>query len=136
MKIQWTPDLATGSSEIDAQHVELFKRIDSLFSTFDQGVVKRSEIDRTVQFLSEYVAQHFGTEEAYMTKYAYSSRSAHLSQHQQFIKSFGKLKDRIHKEGIVPEVAQETKELCTDWLVTHIKFSDKALGMFLKMKMR
>jgi hemerythrin len=136
MKVQWTPDLATGSSEIDSQHVELFKRIDGLLTAFAQGVVKRSEVDNTIQFLGDYVVHHFGTEEAHMTKYAYANRSAHMAQHELFVKNFGKLKDRMSKEGIGPELAEDTKQLCVDWLVNHIKFSDKALGMFLKKKIR
>jgi len=136
MKVQWTPDLATGSSEIDSQHVELFKRIDSLLTAFDQGVVNRAEVDTTIQFLSDYVVHHFGTEEAHMTKYAYSNRAAHMAQHVQFVRNFGKLKDRMNFEGIGPELAEDTKQLCVDWLVNHINFSDKALGMFLKRKIR
>lgn len=134
MKVQWTPDLATGSSDIDTQHVELFKRIDSLLTAFDQGVVDRAEVDKTIKFLSDYVVHHFGNEETYMMKYAYSNKAAHIAQHELFVKNFGKLKDRMQKEGIGPELAEDTRQLCVDWLVNHIKFSDKALGMFLKKK--
>jgi hemerythrin len=38
-------------------------------------------------------------------------------------------------EGINAPLAQEVKDLCVDWLVNHIKYSDRALGMYLKMKM-
>ncbi len=38
-------------------------------------------------------------------------------------------------EGINDQFGRETKELVVDWLVNHIKFSDRALGMFLRHKM-
>lgn len=37
--------------------------------------------------------------------------------------------------GINPQVAEDTKQLCTDWLINHIKYSDRALGMYLKHKL-
>lgn len=136
MKVQWTSDLATGSSEIDSQHVELFKRIDSLLTAFGKGVVNAKDVEETIRFLGDYVIHHFDAEETFMTKYGYGNRAAHVAQHEQFVKNFGKIRERIYKEGVGPEVAGDTKQLCVDWLVNHIKFSDKALGLFLQKKIR
>ncbi len=136
MSLQWSDTLASGSSEIDSQHKELFKRIDSLLGAFDKGAVSREEVSKIIQYLSEYVVFHFGNEEKYMARYAYSSTSAHKAQHEQFVKNFVKLKERMLMEGINPQLAEETKELCVDWLINHIKYSDRALGMFLKLKMK
>jgi hemerythrin len=136
MKVQWTPDLATGSSEIDTQHVELFKRIDGLMTAFDEGIVDREQVGKVIQFLDDYVVFHFGTEEKHMTRFAYANKSAHTAQHEQFVRNFGKIRERMVRDGVSPELAEDTKQLCVDWLVNHIKFSDKALGMFLKQKMR
>lgn len=133
--IQWNDNLASGSTEIDTQHKELFQRINSLLVTFDKGTIDRQEFSRIIQYLTDYVVFHFGNEEKYMAKYAYSSTSQHKAQHEQFVKSFLKLKERMLLEGINPAIAQETKDLCVDWLINHIKYSDRALGMFLKLKM-
>ncbi len=95
----------------------------------------REEITKIVQYLSDYVVFHFGNEERYMAQYSYSSTTPHKAQHEQFVKNFMKLKDRLLLEGINPRLAEETKDLCVDWLINHIKYSDRALGMFLKLKM-
>jgi hemerythrin len=135
MSLEWTDALASGSAEIDSQHKELFSRVNSLLKAFDTGNSGREEVSRIVQFLTEYVQFHFGTEEKHMDKYSYSSASAHKAQHQQFVKTFLKLKERMLMEGINPPLALETRQLVVDWLINHIKYSDRALGLFLKMKM-
>lgn len=134
MAVLWNNNLATGSDEIDLQHKELFKRVDGLLGAFEKDSAK-DEVAKIVQYLTQYVVLHFGNEESYMAKYTYSSASAHKAQHKQFVKNFLKLKDRLLLEGINPQLADETKELCVDWLINHIKYSDRALGMFLKLKM-
>jgi hemerythrin len=133
--IQWNDNLASGSTEIDTQHKELFLRINNLLGTFDKGTIDRQEFSKIIQYLTDYVVLHFGNEERYMAQYGYSSTSQHKAQHEQFVKSFLKLKERMLLEGINPAIAQETKDLCVDWLINHIKYSDRALGMFLKLKM-
>jgi len=134
MNAEWNDSLATGSSEIDSQHKELFQRIDGLLTAFDKDSGQK-ELAETIRYLTEYVVFHFGKEENYMAKYAYSSASAHKAQHEQFVKNFLKLKDRLLREGINAQLADDTKQLVVDWLINHIKYSDKALGMFLKLKM-
>ena len=135
MALQWNENLASGSSDIDTQHKELFVRVNSLLGAIEKGTTAREEVSKIVHYLTEYVVFHFGNEEKYMAKYKYSSATAHKAQHEQFVKSFMKLKERLMMEGINAPLAQEVKDLCVDWLVNHIKYSDRALGMYLKMKM-
>jgi len=135
MSLQWSESLASGSSDIDTQHKELIVRVNSLLLAVDKGTTAREEVAKIVQYLTEYVVFHFGNEEKYMAKYHYSSATAHKAQHEQFVRTFMKLKERLMMEGINAPLAQEVKDLCVDWLVNHIKYSDRALGMYLKMKM-
>lgn len=134
MSIQWTPDLATGANEIDDQHKELFVRIDNLLESWKQGKA-RGEADKIIQFLNDYVVFHFGNEERYMDKFGYSSTSAHKAQHEQFVKTFGRLKERFMQQGANPELLEEANQLLVDWLKNHIRYSDKALALFLKLKL-
>jgi len=134
MAIQWSDNLASGSTDIDTQHKELFQRINSLLAAFEKGTAGIDEVTKTVQYLTDYVVFHFGNEEKYMAKYDYSSSSAHKAQHAQFVKNFLKLKERLMSKGMNAQLAVEMKELCVDWLINHIKYSDRALGMHLKLK--
>jgi len=134
MKLQFTPDLSTTVKEIDDQHKELFKRVDSLNASLAQGSA-RAELVRTVEYLTEYVVFHFGVEEKYMIRYGYLNAVQHTAQHDQFVKTFMRLKDRLFLEGITPRITEDTQQLVVDWLINHIKYSDKALGLFLKRKL-
>ena len=134
MSLEWNENLASGSSEIDTQHKELFTRVNSLLQAFEKGSTAREDVSKIVQFLTEYVVFHFGTEEKHMDRFKYSSTAQHKAQHEQFVKSFLKLKERMLMEGINPALAEDTRQLVVDWLINHIKYSDRALGMFLKHK--
>lgn len=134
MTLQWTPDLATGVQKIDDQHKELFRRVDMLISAWDAGKAA-AEVEQTVKFLGDYVVEHFGTEEQYMKQFTYGSSGVqHMAQHAVFIDIFGKLKQRYMKEGTTPEFIEDTRRTVVDWLKNHIKYSDKALGLFLKTR--
>lgn len=135
MPLEWSEDLATGSADIDNQHKELFSRINSLIGVVEKGGSWTDEVSKTVQYLNDYVSFHFGTEEKYMARYAYSNTSAHKAQHELFVKTFERLKERLASEGITSSLTLELKNLCIDWLINHIKYSDRALGMYLKIKM-
>lgn len=132
--VQWTADLATGAQDIDEQHKELFRRIDTLLEAWKQGEAGM-EVDKVIQFLTDYVVVHFGTEEQYMTKFNYGTLSAHKAQHELFVKTFGKLRNRYMKEGTTPLLLEDTIQLLVGWQKNHIRYSDKALGLFQKMKM-
>ncbi len=134
MAVEWTPDLATGVSAIDEQHKELFRRIDHLLEAWKQGDAG-IEVDRVIRFLNDYVVEHFGNEEQFMTQFAYGSASAHKAQHELFVATFVKLKNRYMAEGPTPDLLEDTNQLLVDWLKNHIKYADKALGLYLKMKM-
>ncbi len=134
MPIEWSETLATGSTEIDTQHKELFLRINGLLAAQEKGGVVTAEVSKIVAYLSDYVVFHFGNEEKLMDRYTYSSASGHKAQHTQFIRLFERLKERMLMEGINPQLQQETKDLVVDWLLNHIKFSDRALGAYLKLK--
>jgi hemerythrin len=134
MALQFTPDLSTNVAVIEDQHKELFKRVDSMLAALqpDRG---REELVKTIQFLTDYVVFHFGVEEKYMAQYSYTDRSQHKAQHDLFVKTFLRLKDRLLLEGINPQNTEEAKQLAVDWLINHIKYSDKGLGLFLKRKL-
>ena len=134
MAVEWTPDLGTEVREIDDQHKELFRRIDNLLEAWKQGKAT-AEVDKVISFLTAYVVEHFGNEEKYMVKYGYTNKVQHLAQHDQFVKSFGRLRDRFANEGVKPELIDDASQLLVDWLKNHIKYSDKALGLFLKRKL-
>ena len=134
MTIAWSEKLTSGSAEIDSQHKELFERINDLLAAQKKGLAGLDELGRVVRYLTEYVVFHFGSEEKLMDRYGYSSASGHKAQHAQFIRVFQRLKERMFTEGFTPALQQETSDLVVDWLLNHIRYSDRALGTYLRLK--
>jgi hemerythrin len=130
MRIEWTPDLAVGSGVIDAQHQELYRRINQLFEACSQGKGKET-VGSTLQFLSDYVVTHFGNEEGYMVKHGYPEYARHKKLHAQFINSLQQLQDEFNREGAGVALVIKTNQVVVEWLNNHIRRVDTKLGAFL-----
>jgi hemerythrin len=133
MAIEWKPDLAVGVKEIDDQHKELFSKIASLFDACNVGKGKE-QIDSTIEYLQEYVVLHFNSEEKLQKQYNYPEYINHKAQHDQFIKDFLALKETIEKDGISGFLIIKLNKTLVDWLINHIRKTDKVFGTFLKEK--
>lgn len=134
MGITWTEDLATGSFQIDMQHKELFRIINELLDACKKGQA-RQEIKKVIDFLSQYVEEHFATEELFMSKYDYPHIISHKKQHDEFKKNVAEFKDRFYKEGITLSLTISLTHTLVEWLTKHIRITDKELGTFLKEKL-
>ncbi len=133
MAIEWKDDLAIGVSEVDEQHKELFKKVSDLFDACTAGKGK-DEIGRVVKYLEDYVIVHFKAEEGLQEKNGYPEYESHKKQHQLFIKDFLALKDKLQFEGPTATVIIQLNHTLVNWLINHIRKSDKALGVFMKEK--
>lgn len=133
MALEWKPDLAVGVKEIDDQHKELFSKISALFDACNVGKGKE-QIDNTVRYLQEYVVLHFNSEEKLQKQYNYPEYINHKAQHDQFIKDFLELKESIDKDGITGLLIIKLNKTLVDWLINHIRKTDKVFAAFLKEK--
>jgi hemerythrin len=133
MAIEWKSDLAVGVKEIDDQHKELFEKVAALFDACNAGKGKE-QIDSTIKYLQEYVVLHFNSEEKLQKQYGYPEYINHKAQHDQFIKDFLELKAAIDKEGISGLLIIKLNKTLVDWLISHIRKTDKVFGVFLKEK--
>lgn len=133
MTIEWKDNLATGVNEIDAQHKELFKRIDVLFEACSKRK-GRAEVSNLMNFLEEYVVVHFDTEEKYMTMFNYPEYSSHMDEHTNFITDFLYLKKQFETSNEHLTLLKLNMKL-VDWLRQHIGEVDQKMGVFLKNKM-
>jgi len=131
MAFEWTTDISTGVPEIDKQHQELFKRINDLLEACQQQKGKE-EVGRFLVFLEEYVIEHFNAEEKIMTGRRYPGLSAHKQEHEHFKQRIATIKKEFLEFGATIHVVLLAVRTAGDWLVSHIRKTDKALGEFLK----
>lgn len=131
--MEWTPDLSVGVEEIDEQHRELFRRINQLVEA-----VKKSEckyiIGGVMKFLHEYAVEHFGDEEAIMSRHGYPGYRAHRAQHAGFIEGLAAMEEELRNETSSYTRSVYTNQMVVDWIINHISKLDKELGRYLKSR--
>ena len=127
MGILWDDSLKSGNALIDAQHRELFSRINRLLDACKKGEGKE-EVSNVVSFVETYVVEHFSTEEKAMMRQNYPAFAEHKKQHEAFKKDFGVLKADIAREGPGLSSVAKINKVLVDWLILHIGRSDKAFG--------
>ena len=122
-----TSDLVTNVDLIDEQHKELFKRINSVSSIGTKAYATHETII-TLNFLGDYIVQHFNDEEELMLVSEYPEYKWHHTWHQGYILKFENLKEEFKKNGISSEYLQILDEFIIGWIVKHIGIVDVHLG--------
>lgn len=133
MSIEWDNKLATGNSDIDDQHKELFKRFDNLLAACNQRKGK-GEVHSVLMFLGDYVRSHFAMEEELQRKHNYPHYADHKAQHEDFIRDLQKLEEQFKEEGVTLSLVIQTNQTMVNWLIKHINATDRALADFLRAR--
>jgi len=128
----WTPALAIGIDEIDAQHQELFRRADRFVSALKS--TDRQEIGILLSYLRMYCITHFGAEEAWMREASYPGYPEHKAQHDRFVKDILALSDEHEKRRGPGLEAMRVGTWISSWLKDHVKETDVAFARFLRSK--
>jgi hemerythrin len=134
MAKQWTEDLSVGVKEIDDQHKEFIKNLNKLLDAMTQGK-GREEVGNIISFLEIYIDKHFELEQEYMRRYMYPDYEKHKGLHAEFMTEVARLKREFNKGSGITMVLQTERDLI-QWFFRHIKETDKALGKFLKPRLK
>ena len=132
--IQWSPSLAVGVAEIDAQHQELFRRAERLVTALRAG--DRGEVEPLVRYLADYVVEHFSAEERYMREIGYPGLEGHRAAHDTFREDFTEMLADYERKGPTPLVALTMHNWLSDWLRRHVGGLDQEIGRFADAKRR
>jgi len=125
----WDDSLRIGIKDIDAQHQILVQMICELHEAMRTGKGK-AQVERVVKGLEDYAVEHFGFEEGLMEKYKYPGYVHHRKEHDAFVEkvmAFGE-EFRAGKVALTNEVMNFLK----NWLVGHIKGTDRKYAPFFK----
>ena len=135
MAIEWTPDLAVGDPTIDAQHQELFRRIDSLLEAMHRGEGK-TEVLKLLDYLGTYVVEHFGAEQRAMVAIGDLGYASHKAEHDGFVADYQALRASYQENGANTALVIEINRRVCAWLRIHIARTDKKLGKLLRERGR
>jgi hemerythrin len=128
--LSWTPDLLVGVALIDEQHRELFRRVNRLVAA-GKGGRGRAQVGGTLNFLGQYVVEHFYTEEQLMLTSGYPEYAKHRKQHDGFKKELARLGDMFLSSGATTTLFTKLNRFVCEWLMDHVRSSDMAFGRFL-----
>jgi hemerythrin len=131
LQVDFDPLLETGNATIDAQHRELFSRIDRLLEAAQE---RRSAVEITgmLDFLGHYVVAHFSGEERAMAQSGYPGLDDHRSEHQQFIRDYSALYQEFKHGGPTLALVVRVSNRVTAWLREHIYRTDRTMAQWLK----
>jgi len=133
-QIEWDDNLATGVSEIDDQHREIFKRFNDLLKACERGR-SREEIVSVLHFMNTYITHHFQDEEKLQRKAQYPELNSHKHDHDLLAKRFGALETRFQTTGATVQLVIQTAKLLSELLFEHIHEKDRALADFVKSRL-
>ena len=130
MYINWDWTLDIGIDSIDNQHRELFNRLDQLLTSIEDGK-GHDEVIKTLDFLEEYVIQHFNEEEELQTKINYPLLNIQHAQHEEFKIDLKEFRRIFETQGTSTLLALNIEEKLVNWFKNHIINLDKDLEDFL-----
>jgi hemerythrin len=131
MLIQLDATTMVGFRKIDEEHKQLVDIANALHEAMKTGRGRDVEGDILNRLLA-YTKTHFDAEEQLMKIHGYTSYEQHKKEHNSLMLDvYGAIKDFQEGHGPLP---MSIMQFIKDWLLTHIKETDKKLGTFLNGK--
>ena len=128
---EWADNLSVGIEKIDNQHKDMIKKLNELAECIPQKKGK-NKIGTILRSMEDYGKMHFFTEEEYMIKYNYPGLEQQIMQHEKFNVTTSKPIKQLESEKDMESFASSVQRFLIDWLILHIKTSDRKFGEFLK----
>lgn len=134
-RLEWDHHLETGFKEIDDQHRRIISRLSSLLDALEDGGSPKTIADMA-EFLVDYTARHFSTEESIMLGMGYPGYEEHKKKHDDFIVE---MKDIVQafeekKQPLLFLVRLGTRVVT--WIQNHIVTSDAEMARWFKQQGR
>ena len=89
-------------------------------------------IIKNLSKLIEYTVSHFATEEALFDKHNYPEKDAHKEIHKKLVAQVVEFQKQF--ESGEKDISLELMEFLKDWLIKHIKGTDKKYSSYLQSK--
>lgn len=134
MALQWTSLLSVGIPELDADHAEMFARMDELHDAMLAG--DRSEVTRTIGFLRDHAVRHLAAEDTLMLALGYPERERHLREHEAFLATVRELARRHDANGPTALLVHDVERAVSAWIERHVAVQDVTLGAFAREHQR
>ncbi|NLM68695.1 MAG: hemerythrin family protein [Firmicutes bacterium] len=133
--MMWKEKYRIGVDLIDDQHRELFQRVSDFLQSVQQKgdwEQKTDKVKETLEFMQNYVVEHFEDEEAYQRQIKYPEYEEHKEIHAKFRAMINQYAVRFEEEGFTQELVQEFGGKLMTWLIMHVAASDQKIGAWVR----
>ena len=127
--VDWDSDLSLGLRQIDEHHEHLLGMLNRCYSALMLHN-NHHEVETVIAELCDYTRYHFEEESTLMFDLGYPEASSHLGAHAYFTGAVLSFRDRSRERDSL--LGMDVLLFLKEWLVDHIKQSDRALAEFIK----
>jgi hemerythrin len=129
----WKDKYELGVPLVDAQHKELFKRVESFMQTLRSSVSweeKVQQVNDTLEFMKGYVVEHFHDEEEYQQSIDYPGYEAHRQIHADMVKYVLQVSEEYERSGYSEQLMQQFGGKLLAWLINHVAAEDQRIAAY------
>jgi len=133
----WKDNYELGVPHIDAQHKELFKRVESFLQVLrskNRWEEKIPKLNETLEFMKRYVVEHFRDEEEYQRSIDYPGYEFHKQLHDDMVNYVGEVSKRYEQSNNNEQLMQEFGGRLLAWLINHVAAEDQRIADYAKKK--
>jgi len=127
----WREEYKIGVELVDEQHQELFKRLGDFIQTVrsdQENSEKKKEVERTLNFMGEYVVTHFDAEEALQKRFNYPDFEELHQIHEDFKAEVAEFQEKYSADEYDDDFLLEFSGRLLTWLINHVASTDQDIG--------
>jgi hemerythrin len=127
----WKDNYELGVPQIDAQHKELFGRVESFLQALRSGDCwdeKVPKINETLEFMKKYVVEHFRDEEEYQKSIGYPGYEAHKQIHTGMVDYVLEFSKQYEQSNNSEQLVQQFGGRLLSWLINHVAAEDQRIA--------
>jgi hemerythrin len=133
MPLTWSTSHAVFVPEIDDEHKAIFEAVAALQNAISSPAPP-AEIRKSIERLTDCIAEHFAHEERLMRAARYGSIRWHQLQHRHARRRVEQFVLQIEQGD--SNAAPELVKYLTSWLPYHARLADRMMGAFLRNRQR
>ncbi len=127
----WKDKYELGVPLIDAQHKELFRRVESFLQVLRSAVSwdeKVQKVNETLEFMKGYVVEHFRDEEEYQKSVGYPGYEAHKQIHTGMVDYVLEFSKQYEQSNHDEQLIQQFGGRLLAWLINHVAAEDQRIA--------
>ncbi len=133
----WKENYRLGVQMIDEQHRELFRRVSAFLGTVRSPLAcdqKARMVTDTLDFMKQYIVEHFREEEEYQRLIDYPERAEHARIHADMVNFVIEVEAQYRQQGYNEQLIQRFSGKLLAWLINHVAAEDQKIADYANMR--